>query len=60
LSTHSAGPSVSLAEALIDGYGIGSVPEHAEAVRAIALPDVGRDSTIQDRTGSARVLTGHS
>lgn len=40
-------PSVSTAEALIDAYGI--TGDHAEDVRAIALPNVGRDSPY--RTG---------
>jgi DNA-binding XRE family transcriptional regulator len=42
-------PSRSLAEALISGYGIR--PEHASAVRAVALPNIGRDSPY--RTGTA-------
>jgi DNA-binding XRE family transcriptional regulator len=43
-------PSLPLAEALIAGYGIR--PEHAAIIRAIALPNVGRDSPY--RTGRHR------
>jgi transcriptional regulator with XRE-family HTH domain len=45
-------PSVGLAEALIEGYRLGLAD--TAMLRAVALPNVGRDSPLRERSPSAR------